>query len=108
MQNNYFSILSVNFRDYNSAHGLMSKTKDYIESHLNKKTITKKFSIDDFSKGIINWDMKTPEEEAQYNSQIEDNLKKIKMQITKLVNEYNHEKTKLIINQENYPIMLGR
>lgn len=108
MQNDYFNVLSVSFRDYNSTYGLMAKTKDYIESHLNKKTITKAFSIDDFSKGIINWDMKTPEEEAQYNSQIEDNLKKIKMQITKLVNEYNYEKTKLIINRENYPIMLGR
>lgn len=106
MQNDYFSILSVSFRNYDSTYGLMSKTKDYIESHLTKKTITKAFSIDDFNKKIINWDMKTSEEEAQYNNKIEDNLKKIKMQITKLVNEYNHEKTKLIINQENYPIMV--
>lgn len=104
----YYDILTVSFRGHNNIYRLMCETKDYIESHLTKKTITKKFSIDDFSNKIINWNMKTPEEEARYNNKIESNLKNLKMQITKLINEYNHEKTKLIINQDNYPIMLGR
>lgn len=107
LEDDYFNTLLVSFRGYSKTYGLMYKTKDYIESHLTKKTITKKFSIDDF-KDFINWDIKSPEEEVQYNNQIEDNLKNLKMQITKLVNDYNHEKTKLIINQENYPIMLDR
>ena len=83
LQDDYFSTLSVSFRGYNNTYGLMCKTKDYIESHLTKKTITKKFSINDFSNKVINWDMKAPEEEAQYNDQIENNLKNLKMQITK-------------------------
>lgn len=104
----YNDILTVSFRGYNKTYGLMSKTKDYIESHLVKKTITKKFSIDDFSNKVINWNMKAPEEEAQYNNQIEDNLKNLKMQITKLLNEYNQERTKLTINKENYQCMFIR
>lgn len=104
----YYDILTVSFRGYSKTYGLMSKTKDYIESHLTKKTITKKFSIDDFSKKVINWNMKAPEEETQYNDQIENNLKSLKMQITKLVNEYNNEKNKLTINKENYQYMFIR
>lgn len=107
LQDDYLSTLSVSFRGYNETYDLMYKTKDYIENHLTKKTITKKFSINDFSNKIINWDMKAPEEEAQYNDEIESNLKNLKMQITKLVNDYNHKRTKLIINQKKYPIMLG-
>lgn len=108
IQNDYFSTLSVSFGVYNNTYDLMSKTKDYIKSHLIKKTITKKFSIDDFSNKVINWNMKTPEEEAQYNSQIEDNLKNLKMQIAKLLNEYNNKKNKLTINKENYQCMFIR
>lgn len=108
LQNDYFNTLSVSFRGYNKTYGLMCKTIDYIGSHLTKKTITKKFSIDDFSNKIINWDMKTPEEEAQYNDKIENNLKNLKMQITKLLNEYNQERTKLSINKENYQYMFIR
>ena len=108
LQDNYFSTLSVSFRGYNKTYDLMCKTKDYIENHLTKKTITKKFSIDDFSNKIINWDMKAPEEEAQYNDQIENNLKNLKMQITELLNEYNQERTKLTINKENYQYMFIR
>lgn len=107
LQDDYFNTLSVSFRGYNKTYGLMCKTKDYIENHLTKKTITKKFLIDDFS-NKVNWDMKTPEEEERYNDEIESNLKNLKMKITKLINEYNHEKTKLTINQDNYPIMLVR
>lgn len=108
LQDDYFSILSVSFRSYNRTYDLMCKTKNYIENHLTKKTITKKFSIDDFSNKIINWNMKAPKEEAQYNDQIENNLKNLKMQITKLLNEYNQERTKLTINKENYQYMLIR
>lgn len=104
----YYDILTVSFRGYNKTYGLMCKTKDYIESHLTKKTITKKFSINDFSNKVINWDMKTPEEETQYNDKIENNLKNLKMQITKLLNEYNQERTKLTINKENYQCMFIR
>lgn len=108
LENDYFSTLSVSFRGYNNTYGLMRKTKDYIESHLTKKTITKKFSINDFDNKVINWDMKTPEEEAQYNNQIEDNLKNLKMQITKLLNDYNNERKKLTINKEKYQYMFIR
>lgn len=104
----YYDILTVSFRGYNKTYGLMCKTKDYIENHLTKKTITKKFSINDFSNKVINWDMKTPEEETQYNDKIENNLKNLKMQITKLLNEYNQERTKLTINKENYQCMFIR
>lgn len=104
----YCDILTVSFRDYNNTYDLMCKTKNYIESHLTKKTITKKFSINDFSNKIINWNMKTPEEEIQYNDQIENNLKNLKMQITKLLNEYNQERAKLTINKENYQYMFIR
>lgn len=108
IQNDYFNTLSVSFRDYNNTYGLMCKTIDYIESHLTKKTITKKFSIDDFDKKVINWNMQTPEEETQYNDKIENNLKNLKMQITKLLNEYNQERTKLTINKEKYQYMFIR
>lgn len=108
LQDDYFNTLSVSFRGYNNTYGLMCKTKDYIESHLTKKTITKKFSIDDFSNKVINWDMQTPEEEAQYNEQIGNNLKNLKMQITKLLNEYNQERTRLTINKEKYQYMFIR
>lgn len=101
-----YDILTASF-DYSKTYDLMSKTRNYIESHLTKKTITKKFSVDDFS-NIINWDMKTPEEEAQYNNQIEDNLKSLKMQITKLLNDYNNERKKLTINQKKYQYMFIR
>lgn len=108
LQDDYFSILSISFRGYNNTYGLICKTKDYIESHLTKKTITKSFSIDDFSNKVINWDMKTPEEETQYNDQIENNLKNLKMQITKLLNDYNNERKKLTINKEKYQYMFIR
>lgn len=104
----YYDILTVSFRGYSKTYGLMSKIKDYIESHLTKKTITKKFSVDDFSNKVINWNMKAPEEEAQYNNQIEDNLKNLKMQITKLLNKYNSERNKLTINKDNYQYMFIR
>lgn len=39
---------------------------------------------------------------------IENNLKNLKMQITKLLNEYNQERTKLTINTENYQCMFIR
>lgn len=104
----YYDILTVSFRGYNKTYGLMSKTKDYIESHLTKKTITKEFSINNFSNKVINWNMKTPEEETQYNDQIENNLKNLKMQITKLLNDYNNERNKLTINKEKYQYMFIR
>ena len=108
IQNDYFNTLSVSFRGYNNTYSLMSKTIDYVESHLTKKTITKKFSIDDFSNKVINWNMETPEKEAQYSNQIESNLKSLKMQITKLLNEYNQERRKLTINKEKYQYMFIR
>lgn len=108
LKNDYLRTLSVSFGGYRKEYDLMYKTKNYIESHLTKKTITKKFSIDDFSNKVINWDMKTPEEEAQYNSEIEDNLKNLEMQITKLLNEYNSERNKLTINKDNYQYLFIR
>lgn len=73
----------------------------YIESHLTKKIITKKFSIDDF-KDFIKWDIKTPEQEAQENATIEADLNALKSKIEKLISDYNEERKKLTINQENY------
>jgi hypothetical protein len=67
----------------------------YIESHLTKKTITKKFSIDDF-KNFINWDIKTPKQEAQDNTTTEAELNASKSKI------------KLTINQGNYKYMYTR
>ena len=55
--------------DYDKTYIINDYIK-YIESHLTKKTITKKFSIDDF-KNFIKWDIKTPEQEAQENKQLE-------------------------------------
>lgn len=107
MQDEYYNLLIVSFRGYSKENELMYKTKEYIENHLTKKTITKAFSIDDFSR-VINWNMKTSEEETQYNNQIENNLKNLKMQITKLLNDYNNERKKLTINKENYQYMFIR
>lgn len=76
----------------------------YIESHLTKKTITKKFSIDDF-KDFIKWDIKTPEQEAEDNATTENNLNELKSKIEKLISDYNQERKKLTINKENYKYM---
>lgn len=79
----------------------------YIESHLTKKTITKKFSIDDF-KDFIKWDIKKPEQEAQENATTEAELNELKSKIDKLISDYNQERQKLTINQENYKYMYIR
>lgn len=76
----------------------------YIESHLTKKTITKKFSIDDFKKSI-NWDIKIPEQEAQDNATTENELNELKNKIEKLISDYNQECKKLTINQDSYKYM---
>lgn len=107
LQDDYFSTLSVSFRGYNITYGLMCKTKDYIESHLTKKTITKKFSIDDF-KEFISWNIKTPEQEAQDNATTEAKLNALKSKIEKLISDYNQERKKLTINQDNYKYMYMR
>lgn len=80
---------------------------EYIKSHLTKKTITKKFSIDDF-KEFINWDIKTPEQEAQDNATTESELNELKSKIEKLISDYNQERKKLTINQDNYKYMYVR
>lgn len=69
-----------------------------------KKTITKKFSIDDF-KNFITWDIKTPEQEAQANATTESELNALKSKIEKLISDYNQERKKLTINQDNYKYM---
>lgn len=79
----------------------------YIESHLTKKTITKKFSYDDF-KEFISWDIKAPEQEAQDNRTVEANLDELKYKIEKLISDYNQERQKLTINQEKYKYMYVR
>lgn len=79
----------------------------YIESHLTKKTITKKFEIDDFKK-FIDWDIKTPEQEAQDNATTEAELNALKSKIEKLISDYNQERKKLTINQDNYKYMYVR
>ena len=79
----------------------------YFESHLTKKTITKKFDIDDF-KEFISWDIKTPEQEAQDNATIESDLNALKSKIEKLISDYNQECKKLTINQKNYKYMYVR
>lgn len=43
-----------------------------------------------------------------FMDKIENNLKNLKMQITKLLNEYNQERTKLTINKENYQCIFIR
>lgn len=79
----------------------------YIESHLTKKTITKKFSIDDF-KDFIKWDIKTLEQEAQDNAITEAELNSLKSKIDKLISDYNQERQKLTINKDNYKYMYIR
>lgn len=71
---------------------------------MTKKTITKKFSIDDF-KDLIKWDIKTPEQEAEDNATTENNLNELKSKIEKLISDYNQERKKLTINKENYKYM---
>lgn len=79
----------------------------YFESHLTKKTITKKFSIDDFSQ-FIKWDTKTSEEEAQEQNNIEADLSSLKTKIKKLISDYNEERKKLTINKDKYNYLLLR
>lgn len=96
----YLNQLILSFRGYDDKT-YKYDIKQYLESHLTKKTITKKFEIDDF-KEFISWDIKTPEQEAQENKQLEVNLDSLKAQIKKLVDDYNQQRQKLTINQDNY------
>lgn len=93
--------------DYNNDTNIIYDCIKYFESHLTKKTITKKFDIDDFKK-YINWDIKTPEQEAQNNATIESDLNVLKSKIEKLISDYNQERKKLTINQNNYKYMYVR
>lgn len=81
--------------------------KKYFESHITKKTITKKFSIDDFSQ-FIKWDIKTVSQEAQEQNNIEADLNNLKTKIEKLISDYNEERKKLIINKDNYNYLILR
>lgn len=87
--------------DYNDDINVIYDCIKYFESHLTKKTITKKFSIDDF-KDFIKWDIKTPEQEAQDNAITEAKLNALKSKIEKLISDYNQKRKKLTINQDNY------
>lgn len=98
--NGYLNQLILSFRSYDDKT-YKYDIKQYLESHLTKKTITKKFEIDDF-KEFIDWDIKTPEQEAQENKQLEVDLDNLKAQIKKLVDDYNQQRQKLTINQDNY------
>lgn len=93
--------------DYNDDTNIIYDYIKYFESHLTKKTITKKFDIDDFKK-YINWNIKTPEQEAQDNATIESDLNALKSKIEKLISDYNQECKKLTINQNNYKYMYVR
>ena len=84
--------------DYNDNTTVIYDCIKYFEEHLTKKTITKKFEIDDFKK-FINWDIKTPEQEAQDNATTEAELNALKSKIEKLISDYNQERKKLTINQ---------
>lgn len=90
--------------DYNDDINVIYDYIKYFEKHLTKKTITKKFSIDDF-KNLITWDIKTPEQEAQDNAKKEAELNNLKFKIEKLISDYNQERKKLTINQNNYKYM---
>lgn len=79
----------------------------YFNSHLTKKTITKKFSIDDFNQ-FIKWDIKAVNQEAQEQSNIEAELNSLKSKIEKLINDYNQECKKLTINKDNYNYLILR
>lgn len=81
--------------------------KKYFESHLTKKTITKKFSIDDFNQ-FIKWDINTVNQEAQEQSNIEADLNDLKTKIEKLIFDYNEEREKLTINKDNYNYLILR
>lgn len=93
--------------DYNDDINIIYDYIKYFEEHLTKKTITKKFSIDDF-KNFITWDIKTPEQEAQNNATKEAELNSLKSKIEKLISNYNQERKKLTINQNNYKYMYIR
>lgn len=103
----YSSYLALNFGNYNDRKNIMYNFKKYLESHLTKKTITKKFEIDDF-KEFINWDIKTPEQEAEDNATAESKLNALKSKIEKLISDYNQERKKLTINQESYKYIYMR
>lgn len=107
MEDNYSNYLVLKFRNYSDRIYIMYDFKKYLESHLTKKTITKKFEIDDFKK-FISWDIKTPEQEAQDNATTENNLNELKNKIEKLISDYNQERKKLTINQDNYKYMYMR
>lgn len=79
----------------------------YFESHLTKKTITKKFSIDDFNQ-VIKWDIKAVNQEAQEQSNIEADLNNLKTKIEKFISDYNEERKKLTINKDKYNYLLLR
>lgn len=107
MEDDYSNYLVLKLRNYSDRIYIMYDFKKYLESHLTKKTITKKFSIDDFKK-FISWDIKTPEQEAQDNATTENNLNELKNKIEKLISDYNQERKKLTINQDNYKYMYMR
>lgn len=93
--------------DYNDDINVIYDCIKYFEEHLTKKTITKEFSIDDF-KNFITWDIKTPEQEAQDNATKEAELSRLKSKIEKLISDYNQNRKKLTINQNNYKYMYIR
>lgn len=105
MEDDYYLVLK--FRNYSDKMYIMYDFKKYLESHLTKKTITKKFSYDDF-KNFISWDIKTPEQEAQDNATTENKLNALKSKIEKLISDYNQERKKLTINQDSYKYMYMR
>lgn len=93
--------------DHNDDINVIYDCIKYFEEHLTKKTITKKFSIDVF-KNFITWDIKTPKQEAQDNATKEAELNSLKSKIEKLISDYNQERKKLTINQNNYKYMYIR
>lgn len=107
IEEDYYNYLVLKFTNYSDKIYIKCDFKKYLESHLTKKTITKKFSIDDF-KDFIKWDIKTPEQEAQDNATTENELNELKSKIEKLISDYNQERQKLTINQDNYKYMYVR
>lgn len=107
MEDDYSNYLVLKFRNYSDKMHIMYDFKKYLESHLTKKTITKKFEIDDFKK-FISWDIKTPQQEAQDNATTEAELNALKSKIEKLISDYNQKRKKLTINQDNYKYMYMR
>lgn len=84
------------------------ETLDFCYGFMDKIEDENKVINNQIQQYLINWDIKTPEQEAQDNATIELDLNALKSKIEKLISDYNQERRKLTINQENYKYMYVR